>query len=529
LLPWALQLPKITIFLVGVRHARLDNLQSEYELDNHQYYQLRRSLMKLPSLGLRYVAPVILWLGFAIFMPGNCAHANTINVTKYGAVGDGATDNQQAINAVIAASKPGDTIYFPRGNYMHSAIFYFSGVTVTGDGSSSSFITATNPVNGALEFNGPESGVRNVCVQYNFQLASQANSNAAAGLWFYNCEDFDVEATIVQNVSGPGIVCQGCTVAVIGSSTISSLYSLAVEVVNCPFTTVSGNSFPNSPIAVSVNNSQVSQPSIGTEHVSIQSNQIQQCSEGIYVVGVYSCSIYNNTINNCPYGGVIVEGDNLPTVGNSSFVTVQANTFSNCGGLVSGRLGTINVLGSADGSKNLSQPTLQQVTVTGNILKTNNAGLAVLVVGVPGQTNSVANVSITNNDIENVIREPGIVVDTAGSTTITGNIIKSTGAGSIYLGPNNGGTFIVNSNSLQNSGANANTFGLPQNHNAVIDVEYNPSGLNPSVLNIANNTYSGSTTGLSNFIFDGVPQHLLKSDVVSGNSTTTLLPNLITP
>ena len=48
--------------------------------------------------------------------------ASVFNVTSYGAVGDGTTDNTAAINAAIAAvnAAPGGSIYFPAGNYYYA-------------------------------------------------------------------------------------------------------------------------------------------------------------------------------------------------------------------------------------------------------------------------------------------------------------------------------------------------------------------------------------------------------------------------
>ncbi len=54
-------------------------------------------------------------------------------------------------------------------------------------------------------------------------------------------------------------------------------------------------------------------------------------------------------------------------------------------------------------------------------------------------------------------------------------------------------------------------------------------GTNLKSVEIENNSYSGSTTGLVDFIFDGAPAHLLKSDKVSGNTTGTGLPTIVTP
>ncbi len=41
----------------------------------------------------------------------------TVNIRDYGAVGDGTTDDSEAITAAVAALKQGQTLYFPKGSY----------------------------------------------------------------------------------------------------------------------------------------------------------------------------------------------------------------------------------------------------------------------------------------------------------------------------------------------------------------------------------------------------------------------------
>src|SRR5262249_41869159 len=101
------------------------------------------------------------------------------------------------------------------------------------------------------------------------------------------------------------------------------------------------------------------------------------------------------------------------------------------------------------------------------------------------------------------------------------------GFGSIYLGPGNNGAFKVNSNILQDCGPNSGGF-LPSSQNAVIDLEPALSGgTNLTSVQIETNSYSGLTTGLSYYVYDGAPAHLLTSDIVMGNTTTTGLPSYV--
>lgn len=68
----------------------------------------------------------------------------TLNVTDYGAVGDGSSDDTSAINDAILDANPGDTVYLPAGTYLVNVRSGYSG-----NG------------NGAIQFHGP-SGINDI-------------------------------------------------------------------------------------------------------------------------------------------------------------------------------------------------------------------------------------------------------------------------------------------------------------------------------------------------------------------------------
>jgi polygalacturonase len=78
------------------------------------------------------------------------------NVKKYGAKGDSATLNTEAINRAIddAASAGGGTIYFPAGNYLSYSIRLKSNITIQLDNGAN--LIAAVPVQGQAGYDAPE-------------------------------------------------------------------------------------------------------------------------------------------------------------------------------------------------------------------------------------------------------------------------------------------------------------------------------------------------------------------------------------
>lgn len=481
--------------------------------------------MKLGHILARSISATALAF-FLVPLLSNCpAFAKQINVKNYGAKGDGKTDDTAAIKKAIATGVAGDTVYFPAGNYLHSTYLLFNSLSVLGDGAAKSLLTASSRTNGALEFTGKNVRISAVCVQYS--SPSDSIAYLANGIYLQNIAGFTISGTTVRQTSANGISINLASNGLITSSTISSPTETGVYIQRSSNISVSSNTFPLTSTAVYVNNTHAT---TAQQNITIASNRILNSSgytgtPAIYVVGVKFCKINTNNIANNFFGGILVQGNNLLNLGPSSNVTVHGNTVTNCN-----LLGSIYVDGSSDGS-GTSQQTVSNVTITSNTL-TNNPSMGILILGEYAK--NVSGVVVNANIVRNVPTAPGIWVDNTVNATIgdavktDGNTVDSTGMGSIYLGPGNSGKLVCDSNLLSNAGPNG-YFVYPA-HNAVLDLEGTTSGgTNLTSVDIENNSYTGTVAGLDDFIFDGAPKHLLTSDVVQGNTTTTMLPTVVTP
>ena len=69
---------------------------------------------------------------------------STVNVTSYGATGNGSTDDTAAINSAIAALSSGATLFFPYSTYKTSSQFILNNSNVTVDGGSCAVLHNTS-------------------------------------------------------------------------------------------------------------------------------------------------------------------------------------------------------------------------------------------------------------------------------------------------------------------------------------------------------------------------------------------------
>jgi hypothetical protein len=130
----------------------------------------------------------------------------TFNVKNYGAMGDGVTDDEGAIEAAMvdAAKSPWSTIYLPTGTYMVSSGFNMpSEVRWLGDGPNNTFIKANagfvkpvtdNPRRYCLFFS--NFAVNNVAFQ-NMTIDANGNMNGCLNTPIDMCFDTDVRFTNV--------------------------------------------------------------------------------------------------------------------------------------------------------------------------------------------------------------------------------------------------------------------------------------------------------------------------------------------
>ncbi len=179
---------------------------------------------------------------------GPCrALAKTVDVTAYGAVGDGSTDNTTAIQSAINAAAAGDTVYFPGGTYNVSAtISLLSNLTYAG------------------EFAGTVRSIINQTAANHFTLELQSTAS---------------------NITLNGITLQGNGLAVDKGSTAAQ--NLTIQ--NCTFQNITTGTYPTN---------QVIFISVGANNCNIIGNTFTNFVDtGILAWGLHGCMIADNSFN----------------------------------------------------------------------------------------------------------------------------------------------------------------------------------------------------------------------------------------
>jgi hypothetical protein len=126
---------------------------------------------------------------------------NMINVSKYGAKGDGVTDDTVAINAALSAVyNTGGNIHFPAGTYLYSGGGQLgNGVVVTGDGRNTSIIKSitASPTNGYLfKAAGTGSGIKSM------GFRASVTQTTGSYVWLSGPESFIEDFHITGDFNG---------------------------------------------------------------------------------------------------------------------------------------------------------------------------------------------------------------------------------------------------------------------------------------------------------------------------------------
>jgi hypothetical protein len=360
-----------------------------------------------------------------------------LNVTDFGAVGDGVTDDTAAIqNAMNAAQASSQGLLFPAGTYLHTSTVTANGISIKGVGAGS-VLLANNPASSGVILTGYSPSIQNMVVS-----SANAGSNTASfgnpsttTLNVVGGQNFVVQGlTIVQGKGRPGILLQQSSVGQVSSVTFNGANSgidFGVFFDGCVNTSLVGNLFINEDggvlISSSTNGSSQSIAIIGNtlkntgnygieistlvNTIDIQQNQIEignAFGVAMNLNNVVDAYIQGNYTYNGGYG-IYMAGNNS---GASALVT--QNVIRNCAG--SGIF-----FGTGGGTGGNFQLIANQFGECGLTLPANAAVISAAPLGGP------ASLTILNNFYEGHTNNLGYLIFSTGPiNVVSGNVQTQT-------------------------------------------------------------------------------------------------------
>lgn len=353
----------------------------------------------------------------------------SVSITDFGAVADGRTNNQKAIQAAFDYAKAhGESVVIPTGTFAYSGTLTANGIKVAGNGDGS-VLKALDPHNEALFLTGNGGSFSNFQIQGNTSAGRLVTYETAA-ICVKGATNYTVENMHINGSASVGVFSTGSSYGKILNNTVENTKADSIHNTGGSHDlTITGNRIINS----------------GDDGISVVSYKDQQISHDILIQG--------NTVldNNWGRGLTVVGGNNVQIIGNHvdggtadragvyiaaeseyntygvSNVLVRGNTLIDAGGTQSGH-GAVTLYNSQAGS-----------TVLTGIKVENNQIVDPRASGVLAVGNGQISASVTGNSMYADGNKFYNNLDPAASVTQSGNTSYPMSSYSTPLVPAGGG------------------------------------------------------------------------------------------
>jgi parallel beta-helix repeat protein len=338
----------------------------------------------------------------------------TYNVVKFGAKGDGRTNDRTAIQAAVdkASSVGGGTVFFPKGVYLidNSILVNKSNVVLEGAGWGAEIRITTHPRRVIVIEGSSHNVVRNL--QVSLGVADVSRNDEDEGIYVTSkATDF-----LIENVLGnaKGIMVRGqVSGGTIRNNTIKNSLADGIHITGGSKNIVIENNVlietGDDAIAVVSYRSQQTMSS----DITIKGNRIENSlSRGIAHVGGKKVVIIDNQIDGTASSGILVDEDHNYNTFAPEDTRIERNTIKRAGAYGTKRGNLFGIEVSAGSSS---------VSIIGNIVSEGaSRGISVSADGTLIQDNT----SSRN-------KESGLQVD-SDNCTISGNLFENNGTFGFY-------------------------------------------------------------------------------------------------
>ena len=250
------------------------------------------------------------------------AQSNSINVLTYGAVGDGVTDNQTALqNAFNAAQAQGKSVSIPAGVFNHSGVLSANGITVQGSGFST-VLRATNPSQSAIELQGNAPAISNLKTEV--VAPNRSSQPQAAAIWILSAPGASVKNLVVQGASSNGIRLDRTTNATVSNNLVLGTNADGIAATNgASYNTITNNVVYQSADDAYSDDSYPGEPQdVGNVFTGNIAYHIPY-GRGFAAVGSTGGAFSGNTTNGTTWVGIYAQSDSNTQV--TSNYTLQNN------------------------------------------------------------------------------------------------------------------------------------------------------------------------------------------------------------
>ena len=256
--------------------------------------------------------------------PPSAPPSSSINVLSYGAVGNGATDNQGALqNAFNAAQQQGKSVWIPAGVFNHSGVLNANGITIQGAGYAA-ILQATNPNQGAIELQGNAPSISNLKLQV--VAPNRSNQPQAAAIWVLKATGATVKNVITQGASSNGIRLDGATNAKVSNNLVLGTNADGIAATNgASYNTISNNVVYQSADDAYSDDSYIGEPQdVGNRFTGNVGYHIPY-GRGFAAAGSANGTFSGNTINGTTWVGIYAQTDSASNTQVTSNWTLQNN------------------------------------------------------------------------------------------------------------------------------------------------------------------------------------------------------------
>ena len=269
------------------------------------------------------------------------SQSNAISVLSYGAVGDGATDNQSALqNAFNAAQAQGKPVSIPAGVFNHSGVLSANGIAIQGAGFST-ILQATNPNEGAIELQGNAPSISNLKTEV--VAPNRSNQPQTAAIWILNATNASVKNVILQGAGSNGVRLDGATYATISNNLVLGTNADGIAATNgASHNTIANNLVYQSADDAYSDDSYVGEPQdVGNQFTGNVAYHIPY-GRGFAAAGSTGGVFNGNTINGTTWIGIYAETDTSSNTQVTSNYTIENNVVLNANTTVASNYTTFN-------------------------------------------------------------------------------------------------------------------------------------------------------------------------------------------